>query len=215
MAELDATQVWEETKKVLLDVLPFNLAVFDAFNACRPITIDRDILVLGMTTEQMHMSGHLQTPDNRNAINRVLKQRIGPNGTYILIDGQTVAHWQVSKARLQRAEASEQQQAQDRLGRRDLVDSLDELSQELYRRHSELKNKQFPQTKARFLAESIPVLADAEERFRQESNLNEDQFIRQFARLLDKLAGMTDVSATIIALEIARYRRAKAARGKQ
>jgi len=50
---------------------------------------------------------------------------------------------------------------------------------------------------------------------RQQSGLNEDQFIRQWARLLDRLAGMTEVGATIIALEVARYRGAKAAQSKQ
>jgi len=212
MAEHDATQVWEETKKVLLDKLPFNLSIFDAFNACTPITIDGDTLILGLTTQQMHLAGHLQTPDNRNAILQVLKQKIGPKANYQVIDGQTLAHWQVVKSRQERAEASGQQQLQDRLGRREMVGSVDELSQELYRRHGELKNRQFPQVKARFLAETIPLLVEGEDRIRQQGNLNEDQFIRQFARLLDKLAGMTDVSASLIALEMARYRKAKAAR---
>jgi len=215
MAELEAAQVWEETKKVLLDKLPFNLGVFDAFNACVPITIDEDTLVLGMTTAQMHMGGHLQTPDNRNAITQVLHQKIGPNAKYILIDGSTVDHWEVAKARHVRAAASEHQQVQDRQGRRTMVDSVDELSQELYRRHGDLKNKQFPQIRARFIAECIPLLADAEERMRQQSGLNEDQFIRQWARLLDRLARWTEVGATIIALEVARYRGAKAAQSKQ
>lgn len=212
MAELDATQVWEETKKVLLDKLPFNLSVFDAFNACKPITIDDNTLVLGLTTQEMHMAGHLQTPDNRNAILHVLEQKIGPGASYQVIDGQTLEHWKVVKARQERAEASGQQQVQDRIDRRAMVGSVDELSKELYRRHNELKNRQFPQVKARFLAETIPLLVEGEDRIRQQGNLNEDQFIRQFARLLDKLANMTDVGAPIIALEMARYRATRAAR---
>ena len=215
MAELDANQVWEETKKALLDMLPFNMAIFDAFNACQAITIDEGVLVLGLTTDKMHMAGHLRTPDNRNAINQVLAQKIGPNASYNVIDGTTLDEWKVVKERQQRAAESEQQHVQERIGRRAVVASIDEISQELYRRHSELKYRQFPQIKAQFLAECIPVLADAEDKVKEQSGLNDEQHIRQWARLLDKLAGMTDVGATLIAIEITRYRRAKAAKQKQ
>jgi len=211
MPPLDAEQVWDETKKVLLDTLPFNLAIFDAFNACKAITLDESTLVLGMTTAQMHMSGHLNTPDNRNRITQILAQKIGDGATYVLIDGQTEADRKVAKERLTRAAAADQQKAQERVGRRALVNSLDDLSQELYRLHSELKNRQFPQVKAKFLTDCLPILAQAEVQMRQKSDLSEDQFIRQFARMLDKLAGMTDVSATLIALEISRYQRARKA----
>lgn len=206
MATTDVNRVWDIVKKEFFNRMDFSLVVSDALNAAVPISVDGDQFVLGFSGKQFHNAGLLQTPERRNTIEKILEAGFKRPMRLVIIEGTTVGEWETFKAREARARekameefAAKQQAFQTKM-------SLDELAQELYRRHGTVAGRQFPHIKAQFLLECIPLVAEAEEAVRNSEEFNEDTFNRELARVLDKLGGMTDVPASVVALELAHYK---------
>ncbi len=76
----------------------------------------------------------------------------------------------------------------------------DEFLQHLHRQYQELPRRQFPQVKAHFLREALRGLINLEETQKFETGANEEQLERAVARILKRLASISDLSAVMVAI---------------
>lgn len=204
-ARPEVVSVWEKVKSQTFDHIPFRANVMDAFHAAVPIAIDGDIFVVGFSAAQFHMSGLLRTPDTKNAAESVLRDMAKREIQLEVIEGTTVEEWRSIKERRTISRESQMRDARVRLDNRSTKGSFDSLREELARRHSEVEGRQFPQAKARFLRDVLPLLAETSANFKADPKVNEDTFNRELARTYDRLGSWVDMSASHVALELDRY----------
>jgi len=204
-ARPEVVSVWEKVKSQTFDHIPFRANVMDAFHAAVPIAIDGDIFVVGFSAAQFHMSGLLRTPDTKNAAESVLRDMAKGEIQLEVIEGTTVEEWRSIKERRTISRESQMRDARVRLDNRSTKGSFDSLREELARRHSEVEGRQFPQAKARFLRDVLPLLAETSANVKADPKVNEDTFNRELARTYDRLGSWVDMSASHVALELDRY----------
>ena len=204
-ARPEVVSVWEKVKSQTFDHIPFRANVMDAFHAAVPIAIDGDIFVVGFSAAQFHMSGLLRTPDTKNAAESVLRDMAKREIQLEVIEGTTVEEWRSIKERRTISRESQMRDARVRLDNRSTKGSFDSLREELARRHSEVEGRQFPQAKARFLRDVLPLLAETSANVKADPKVNEDTFNRELARTYDRLGSWVDMSASHVALELDRY----------
>ena len=204
-ARPEVVSVWEKVKSQTFDHIPFRANVMDAFHAAVPIAIDGDIFVVGFSAAQFHMSGLLRTPDTKNAAESVLRDMAKREIQLEVIEGTTVEEWRSIKERRTISRESQMRDARVRLDNRSTKGSFDSLREELARRHSEVEGRQFPQAKATFLRDVLPLLAETSANVKADPKVNEDTFNRELARTYDRLGSWVDMSASHVALELDRY----------
>jgi len=204
-ARPEVVSVWEKVKSQTFDHIPFRANLMDAFHAAVPIAIDGDIFVVGFSAAQFHMSGLLRTPDTKNAAESVLRDMAKREIQLEVIEGTTVEEWRSIKERRTISRESQMRDARVRLDNRSTKGSFDSLREELARRHSEVEGRQFPQAKARFLRDVLPLLAETSANVKADPKVNEDTFNRELARTYDRLGSWVDMSASHVALELDRY----------
>jgi len=202
---LDPQKVWEYTKKKLLDRMPFNLAVMDALNAAVPITVEEKLLVLGLPKDQTHNRGHLETPEQRNMIEQILREALGEGFSFTVIDGTTQEEWEFIRDRRDAAKRAVQEEFAEKRRTSAITRSFTDLSRELAHRQAQMSGHKFPHMKAAFLLDAMPLIRNVENNMKADPNLNDAEFHRQFARVFDKLAVMLDMPASVIAVEYLRY----------
>jgi len=205
-AEETAVKAWEATKKILLDKMPFNMVVYDAINAAVPITIDGNVLILGISNEQLHQKGLLDTPDQRNVIEATLSQLFKREFTYEVIAGTTLDDYRLVKERRAQAAEVAQRKASEEIQKRGVRRSIDAVTGEIQQRYSRVEYRQFPQHQARFLRDCLPLLVSTLDELEESGQAGSDEVERQLARLYDKLSVWTNMPAAVIALEVERLR---------
>ncbi len=206
MSQFDAATLWAKIKSESIAKLEFNLVLADALNAVVPITVDGEILVLGYAEGALHHTRILGVPDKVNLINNTVKAETGGAvTTHTFVEGTAVKDWEYVKERKVRAAAHTDDAIAAKKVQSGSVSTIDDLIQELHRRYGQLEGRGFPQVKAKWLMEILPSLVQVEEQLRT----RDDQYFRNFARVIDKVAALTEIPAVTIGLEIERLKRAR------
>lgn len=205
--KLDVNAVWEKVKEGTFQRIPFRANVMDTFHAATPITVDGDTLVVGFGPAEYHMSGLLRTPDTKNAIESTLQEMAKRRMVLEVIDGTTIEDWTRVRERRSISQQSQLKEAQQRMESRSTKGSFDDLREELTRRHGVVEGRQFPQVKARFLLDTLPLLVETEKSSKADPKVNEDTFNRELARTIDRIASWVDMSPGQVALELERFKR--------
>jgi len=207
MNEIDARSLWarvvEEVKQ--RTTMP---AFWRALEASRGITIDGDAFVVGFAPPDYPQASLLKSSENRNVIERVLRDLLGRQVTLKLIQGQTLADYQYVKRMEEAAEATRQRLLRQKYeeGRAAMI--WDEIGDQVQRRYAAIgKLRNLPQVRARFLKEAFQTISDAMDEIYpdQPDELTE----RAAARVFEKLAMLVEVPATLLAYELFRFRESR------
>ena len=94
MAEAGA--IWKESLPVVRDLVT-GVGVWTALNCAVPITLEDDVLVLGLGPRDQGLSGHLHLPATKRLIENDLAKRLGRRVAVRVIDGVTPADWERAK----------------------------------------------------------------------------------------------------------------------
>jgi hypothetical protein len=175
-----------------------------ALEQMKPLTIEDNTLVLGLASGLGYHASHLTSSDRRNAMDNVLSDMMGKRMTFRIIEGDTLEDWEATKVRDNASRASDalRREAKDR--DRVLEDSWESVSDEIYRVYSRIPLKQFPQNRAAFLRAALPILNDARRKLLSGENAQMEISHRAYARTIEKVATLSDLPATWIALELLR-----------
>jgi len=209
MTEEELNQFWlkvkDEVKRRRVD-----LAVWSALEACTPILVEEEKLVLGLKSQDYHRQGHLATVLTRRVMEQVLRDMGGGIKNYEVIPGTTQRDWEDEKERERERRRASEEALERRKAEGELGEVWTALAETILRRHTATQQKKYPQVLVRFLLESLEDLYVVEKGLGEEADTDFSQ--RGLARMLNRLSDYTGLPAVAVALE---YRRLKERKGEK
>jgi len=206
-------KIWKEATDVVLLRSDRFGPLNQAMQATLPIGLDGSMLVMTIPGSERHLAGHMETAANHNSILNALELVYGQALEFRLIDGATMEDWLALKAAEGRARASASQRIQDRhqpgggapaaapgAGRIGPEGPWDEFIQRMHRQYQDLPKRQYPQVKARFVRDTLRTLVNMEETQRLEGEVIEDVIDRAVARVIERLAAISDIPPVMIGM---------------
>ena len=206
-------KVWREATDVVLTRSDRFSPLIEAMQAAVAIKLEEDLLVVGLIGANQHLSGHLHTAANRNAVLNALEMVVGRRLDYRLIQGTTTGDWeavQQGEAALAGRGGPPQAGAEAEAAPRPTVsvDKLwDDLVQKIHRGYQSLPSRQLPQVRARYLMQVLPELLQIETQVRALTPDSPETAARGLARAIERLSGIVELGPTQVALELERLRR--------
>jgi hypothetical protein len=175
-----------------------------AMEELKPLVVEDNTLVLGLSSGLSYQASHLTSADRRNAIENVLSEMMGKRTSVRIIEGDTVEDWEQTKLRDNAGRSADAAKRMTRDRDRVFEDSWESISDEIYRVYSRIPLKQLPQNRATFFKAALPILNDARKRLLTGENASMEVNQRAFARTIEKVATLSDLPPTWVALELAR-----------
>jgi hypothetical protein len=201
----DLRWVWREVRKRVFIKLPFSLGVAEALQAVVPIVLDEDTFVVGLSSRDYPLSGHLLAENVRNTIENILRQASRRYIRFEVIEGSTIEEWGEVKRRRARAQEAVIAMAEQKVEEHHYEDVLNQIIGEIRQRITSRRDRGLPQVRAQIMLDVVPSLGDATEMLFHDPDTHEAR--RIMARAIDRVAGFLDVPAVILAIEVERYRR--------
>lgn len=180
---------------------------WQALETVLPITIEGTQLIVGLPAAAGHYAGYLTGSENKNRLERIVNELSGLPLTLRIIEGTDESDWEDLKKREQAA-VNAQQAMRSRLeapqpGSR--VATWESLMERLYAMFSRAQGHNLPQGRVQYLMQVIPILSEQSQKLMEASRHDVDRNERALARIMDKIGGLVEVPAAVIALELYRY----------
>ncbi|HZT43318.1 MAG TPA: hypothetical protein VFA07_14200 [Chthonomonadaceae bacterium] len=183
---------------------------WEAVESTHPITIENDTLIVGMDTMDMNRASHIQHSAHARTVSQVIEEVFHQPLQLRLIEGTTLADWEATKDREARLaamrEATEMRQTATArpLAPAGYSDPWEALAEQVTRLYSQTANRALPQNKARYANEALYTLVEAMDTLYPEEP--DDLAERGLARVLDRIAGNSEIPAPMLAFELERLR---------
>ncbi len=176
------------------------VGVWTALNTCRPITVESNVLVLGVPSQETELAGHLRMPQTRKLIESEFGRRFQQTVELRVIEGTAPDDWERTKRRDQEARRL-QEAAMDR-ARAEVSarTNWDSVYETLSRKFAATSNKSVPQNRANFYVDAVDYLAQC----RKDQSNRDDLGERNFARCVERLAQYAEVPSTLVAVDVLR-----------
>jgi hypothetical protein len=181
-----------------------NRSLWIALEAASGVTIEGDTLIIGLAYENINQTGHLNTPEHRNAMENAASELAGRPLRIRLIEGNTLEDWEDTKRRDARVAAKREATYARRDAEAASTESWDGVFEYAARAFSALPSKALPQSRARYLTDMLYVLADTADQLL--GSQPDETAERQYARVLDRVAINAEVPAALVAMEVERLR---------
>lgn len=204
---MDITQSWNQAVEIVKDRV-IHPTLWRSLEIAVPVATDEDQFVVGFAPGTMHLSGHLTSSDHRNAIESALQSVTGHKFRLLVIDGATADDYKHFKDRQRAMDEMRQRQRQRVAKEYATTQTWDSVLEKLGRTFARLQFRQLPQVRGKYLEEAIQMISSAMDELYDEERADEATQ-RALARVLDRAANLTEVPASIIALELWRYRRSR------
>jgi len=197
--DLDLTAVWERARKLMFDWSDRVTPTLQAMNVAVAITIDDGTLILGMDPRIHHLSSHMQVPAHRADIQRALKVASGRDLEFRVIEGTALEDWERLKSGPGSTPVVPVMESVKATG------AWEALSTKMHTAYKDLKHKQQPLVRVRFLDAMLEEIMGTADLAQPEEHTTEG-FQRHLTQALERLGAMTDLPATLVALEYLRRR---------
>jgi len=203
MTDIALEQFWQRAMSAIKGRI-MQPTMWRALEQLKPLIVEGDTLVLGLPGGLQYHASQLTSADRRNAVESVLSEMMGKRMTFRIIEGDSLEDWEQAKVRDAVIRDSEASRRATRDRDRVLEDSWEAVSDELHRVYSRIPLKQLPQNRAIFLHNALPILNDARRRYLTGNNAALEVNQRAYARLIEKVATLSDLPPTWVALELQR-----------
>ncbi len=190
----DAATIWSQVLPEVRNGVT-GVGVWAALNACRPVTLEDGVLVLGLEHGDSELSGHLRVPSTKRLLDDLTTKAYGQPLKVRLIDGTTDADWETAKRRDAEARRLQEQALAKARAEISARSNWDTVYEQVGRLFAGIPNKSLPQNRARFLEQSIHILAEAKQNQPSADDLAE----RNFARCLERVAQYAEIPSTVLA----------------
>jgi hypothetical protein len=200
---LNPSDLWIQTVNLVKDRVNHR-SLWEAMEQAVGIAIEQDTFIVGLNPRFFNQAGHLNVSAHKNAIENAVKDLTGRPLKVRIIEGDTIDDWNYTKQRDARIAAMREATYQRKDREEAEAQSWDTLIEYVAREYSNTPLRQLPQSRARFLTRMLYVVSDAMDTLYSE---NPDEAVeRHLARVIDRIANVTDTPATIVALELDRLR---------
>jgi hypothetical protein len=182
-----------------------NRSFWEALEATRPITIEDNTLIIGLESVNLNRASYIQQTQAMNTVKITVAEILGKPLDVRLIEGITRDDWETAKERdakaasIRAAEAA----APDPLVSSDGM-TWEMLAEHVYRLYSQFSFRSLPQSKARYANEALYTVAEAMDGLYEDPA--DEQTERSLARVLERIASVSEIPATVLAFELERLR---------
>lgn len=194
---VDIVEVWNASLPKIRDSVT-GVGLWSALNACRPIALEGDVLVIGLKAGETELIGHLRLPAARGAVERVIGAAVGSRVNLRIIEGVSEDDWKAVKE--QDAVKRRLQEQANLRAREELVSrsNWESIYESLGRKYAETPHRSLPQSRAKFMMEAVDMVAAA----MIETPVTDDLGERNFARCIERIAQYADVPSAIVASKV-------------
>jgi hypothetical protein len=174
------------------------VGVWTALNSCKPIIFEKGLFVVGVPHEESELSGHLKLASTKRLIEQTLSQELNEPIQFRVIEGITLADWDVEKRRDAEKQRLNEQAMTKLRAELQARSSWDQVYEQLSRKYAAFANKSLPQNRARFFEEGVELVVEA----RKSQDNHDDLQERNFARCIERLAQYAEMPSAIVAREV-------------
>ncbi|MEP0765609.1 MAG: hypothetical protein HRF45_03590 [Fimbriimonadia bacterium] len=169
--------------------------LWQALDMVVPVTMEGDLVVLGVPAQQSNLVGHLRSTPSKRAIERNLSDVLKQEVQVEIIGGDSIADWELIKTKAEHVKDLQEKEYQRSTESKARQQAWESSYEQLSRLNAAVPNKALPQNRARLLVDGLNVIVAA---VREQGDLD-DLGERNMARLIERLAGYTDVPAPVVA----------------
>jgi hypothetical protein len=217
--ESDLSALWKAAAQRFFDQSDRYSPAIDALRISQPLIIEGDMLVVGIEHEQANLIGYLSVSITHNHIRRILTELYGKPLDFRLISGLSIDEWNevaASEEKVKQRRANAQKVAIPQIPTISSTtaevngvstpDTIwDELMEALARQWNSVELRAHALSRARFVLDSLPLIARAEDMTRS-AGLGEDIIQRNQTRAFERIANLSSIESGVVALEYMRYR---------
>lgn len=200
----DLKALWADVIKKVKEG-DINLSLWDALGAAVPLVVDGDQFVVGFAPVNMKYAGYLQSPGNVGVLRRAVEDVVGRRLQLLPIEGDSLESWERYKSRLEAA-ASGTSAVAAGVKQRSAAEAWLEFSGKVRALYYEMAGRERPVLQAEYLVKVIPMIAKAEEEFRERQPDAGDLHDTEVNKMIDRVASLCGVPGALIALEYLRYK---------
>jgi hypothetical protein len=168
-----------------------------SMEGARPLTIEEDDLILGYQAGLSMQAGVMMDVQNKNLIEQVLESATRKRLRLRLIDGETLADWELYKQQQVEAKRLQEQSRAQFKQQMEAGITWDAVAEQLVRKYSATTNRGLSSVQGRYLDEAVTSLADAYGRLMPETPNEQEE--RAYSRALDRVSERAMVPSSLIA----------------
>lgn len=197
------SELWNQTVDLIKDKTN-NISLWETLEQTVPITLEEDTLIIGINSENLNNPAQLTNTDYKNTIETSLARTFGKTIKFRVIEGTSLDDWKRAKEREARV-ATMQTTTYNRIDVKSATThSWDGIFDYVSRSYNAVPFRQLPQMRARYLTDILYALSDVMDELYGDNPSETTE--RQLARVLEKIATLTEIPAPTIALELDRLR---------
>ncbi|GMV36457.1 MAG: hypothetical protein AMXMBFR61_09650 [Fimbriimonadales bacterium] len=169
--------------------------LWQALDVVVPITMEDNLVVLGVPPQHSNLVGHLRSTPCKRAIEQNLSDALKKAIQVEIIGGDTIADWELIKTKAEHVKDLQEKEYQRSAASKARQEAWESSYEQLSRINAAVPNKALPQNRARLLIDGLNVIVAAAREQGELDDLGE----RNMARLIERLAGYADVPAPVVA----------------
>ncbi len=202
--ELDVEELWRQMA-ALLHKGDMNPQLWEAVDAVRPLTVDDDTVILGLTPAQMRFGSYIETGRNKAQLQQPLEQITGRHLDLRVIEGTTVAHWERIKQRESAGMQAVTADVRARTAQKGPRAIWSSGAEQIYEIFTGTRARARGTDLARLMGKSVIAIREVERAAREEAPDDDELHSQQLNRIIDRVATYCSVPSTVVALEYLHY----------
>lgn len=203
---MDIKVVWDKTvNQVKLEVI--HPTLWRTMELVVPITVEDDEFVIGLSSRDYHLSGHLTVSEHKNAIEKAIRKFGGAPLGLRVIEGDTLQDWLAVKVKDERLQEIKEVARQKLEKESAVTRSWDGLIEQVGRRYAAVPFRQFPQFRARYIEDVLQAISETIDILMPDGSPMNEIAERSLARVIEKVGTLTETPPAMIALELERFRK--------
>lgn len=199
-----AQQIWHQAAEKVKDrvIAP---TLYRALELGVGLTIEGDFFVLGFSSENLPMSGHLRSSQHLTTIERCISEVAKQKLRLRVVEGTTIQDYENWKKIKQAADSVRGGISDRREKERQIEQKWDEVAEKITRGYAKLPLRQLAQTRGVFIREAFKFLNQAVNSMGY-THESEEIHKRALSRVFEKFANVVEVPSGMLAYEFFRLR---------
>ena len=204
ISQQQAIEVWKIAQEKVKDrvIAP---TLYIALEKGVGITVEDDQFILGFSSADSPMAGHLHSAQYLAIIEQAISEVLNKRVRLKTIDGTTLVEYENQKRIYAAREATAQTISAQRAHDRQIAQAWEEVTEKITRGYAKLQQRQFAQNRAKFVRWGLGIVHEAVVKF-EYTDESDDAHKRAFARMFEKFATTINISSTWLAYEYFRLR---------
>ncbi len=197
-------QIWLEAAERVKDKV-ISPTLYRALELGVGITIDGDYFVLGFSSPDLPMAGHIRSARHLPIVEQCLSEVIGRKVRLRIIEGTTIQDYNDWKKKQSIVEQEREALSALRERERQIEEAWDDVAERISRGYATLPLRQLAQSKGLYINEAFKMINEAVNRLNYTHEADE-MHKRALARVFERLSTIVDVPSAMLAYEFFKLR---------